>query len=288
MDIRSSSLAFVLAATLAATGALSARAQNQADPVLASVDGVEIRQSDLALAEADIGANLPPITAEARRDALVSYLVDVTILAKAAEVKKLANGPDFANRLAYARKKVLMEALLEQESKNSATEAEKRKLYDESIKKLTPEQEVHARHILVETEDKAKEVLGKLKAGGDFAALAKEVSKDPGASDGGDLGYFSKEQMVPEFAEAAFKLDKGKISDPVKTQFGWHIIKVEDKRQRPVPTYDQVKDQIEAFVARKAQAELVVKLREAAKIERLTPKAETPAQPAPAAGKQKK
>jgi peptidyl-prolyl cis-trans isomerase C len=94
--------------------------------------------------------------------------------------------------------------------------------------------------------------------------------------------------MVPEFAEAAFKLDKGKISDPVKTQFGWHIIKVEDKRQRPVPTYDQVKDQIETFVARKAQAELVVKLREASKIERLTPKAETPAQPAPAAGKQKK
>jgi peptidyl-prolyl cis-trans isomerase C len=288
MNIRSSSLAFVLAATLAATGALSARAQSQADPVLARVDGVEIRQSDLALAEADIGSNLPPTAAEARRDALVSYLVDVTILAKAAEAKKLANGPDFANRLAYARKKVLMEALLEQESKNSATEAEKRKLYDESIKKLAPEQEVHARHILVETEDKAKEVLGKLKAGGDFAALAKEVSKDPGASDGGDLGYFSKEQMVPEFAEAAFKLDKGKISDPVKTQFGWHIIKVEDKRQRPVPTYDQVKDQIEAFVARKAQAELVVKLREASKIERLTPKAETPAQPAPAAGKQKK
>jgi peptidyl-prolyl cis-trans isomerase C len=288
MNSRSSSLVLVLAATLAATGTLSAKAQSQADPVLARVDGVEIRQGDLALAEADIGANLPPATAEARRDALVSYLVDVNILAKAAEAKKLTNGPEFANRLAYARKKVLMEALLEQESKNATTEAEKHKLYEESVKKFKPEQEVRARHILVESEDKAKEVLKKLKAGGDFAALAKEVSKDPGASDGGDLGYFSKDQMVPEFAEAAFKLDKGKISDLVKTQFGWHIIKAEDKRERPVPTYDQVKDQIEAFVVRKAQAELVVKLRETAKIERLTPKAETPAQPAPAADKQKK
>ena len=288
MNSSASSLVLVLAATLAATGALSARAQSQADPVLARVNGVEIHQSDLALAEADIGANLPPAAAEARRDALVTYLVDVNILAKAAEAKKLANGPDFANRIAYARKKILMEALLDQESKNAATEAEKRKLYDESVKKFKPEQEVRARHILVESEDKAKEVLKKLKTGGDFAALAKEVSKDPGASDGGALGYFSKDQMVPEFAEAAFKLDKGKISDPVKTQFGWHIIKAEDKRERPVPTYDQVKDQIEAFILRKAQAELIVKLRETAKIERLTPKAETPAQPAPAAGNQKK
>jgi peptidyl-prolyl cis-trans isomerase C len=94
--------------------------------------------------------------------------------------------------------------------------------------------------------------------------------------------------MVPEFAEVAFKLEKGKLSDPVKTQFGWHIIKVEDTRTRPVPTYDQVKDQIEVFIVRKAQAELVLKLREGAKIERLTPQAATPAQPAPPAGNQKK
>src|SRR5690606_18806380 len=140
-----------------------------------------------------------------------------------------------------------------------------------------PVEEVRARHILVETEDKAKEVLAKLKSGGDFAELAKAESKDPGSSDGGDLGHFTKDQMVAEFPEAAFKLDKGALSDPVQTQFGWHVIKVEDKRNKPVPDYEQVKDQIQTYVVRRAQAELVSKLRDAAKIERLTQKPEAPA-----------
>ena len=116
------------------------------------------------------------------------------------------------------------------------------------------EEEVHARHILVPTEDEAKAILAQLKGGADFATLAKEKSKDPGAADGGDLGYFTKEQMVPEFAEVAFKLDKGQLSDPVKTQFGWHIIKVEDKRIKPTPTFEQVKAQIENYIAHRAQA----------------------------------
>ena len=287
MNIRSSSLALALAAAITASGVHSAAAQSQADPVLARVGGVEIRQSELALAEADIGQALPPSAGEARRDALISYLIDITILAKAADAKKLAAAPNFAGKLAHARKKILMESLLELESKSAATELAMRKLYDESVQKLKPEQEVHARHILVETEDNAKDAIRKLKAGGDFAALAKELSKDPGASEGGDLGYFTKDQMVAEFAEAAFRLDKGKVSDPVKSQFGWHIIKLEDKREKPVPTYDQVKEQIEAFIVRKAQADLVMKLREAAKIERLTPKTETPVQP-PAGGAQNK
>ncbi len=101
------------------------------------------------------------------------------------------------------------------------------------------EQEVRARHILVPTEDEAKAILAEVKKGTDFAELAKQKSKDPGAAaEGGDLGYFGKDQMVPEFAEVAFKLDKGQVSDPVKTQFGWHIIKVEDKRTKPVPEFD--------------------------------------------------
>src|SRR5262249_47452241 len=133
--------------------------------------------------------------------------------------------------------------------------------------------------ILVEKEDEAKAILAELKKGADFAQLAKQKSKDPGASDGGDLGYFTKDQMVPEFAAAAFKLDKGQISDPVKTQFGWHIIKVEDKRKRQLPEFDKVKDQIETFVQRRAQVEFVTKLRAEGKIERLD---------SPPAGEQKK
>ncbi|HEV1999611.1 MAG TPA: peptidylprolyl isomerase [Xanthobacteraceae bacterium] len=257
--------------------ALSAAAQPASDPVLAKVNGVEIRERDLALAEADIGQNLPPGAAEARRDALLAYLIDVTILATAAEAQKMQDAPGFARKLAFVRGKVLMEAILDQASKGAVTEEAMRKLYEESVSKLTPEEEVRARHILVDSEDKTKEVIAKLKAGGDFAALAKEYSKDPGAAEGGDLGYFTKDQMVAEFAEAAFKMKPGDISDPVKTQFGWHVIKLEDRRQKPVPPFEQVKDQIEQFLVRKAQSDLVLKLRESAKVERTTPPAQTPA-----------
>ena len=273
------SIAAALAAAITIAGALYAIAQSGAgaDPVLARVDGTEIRQSDLELAEADIGSGLQPSPPEVRREALITYLIDIAILAKAAEAQKLAEVPGFDRRVAFARQKVLMEALLDQESKAAATEPAMKKLYEESVAQNKPVAEVHARHILVETEDQAKEVLAKLKAGGDFAALAKAESKDPGAADGGDLGYFAQEQMVPEFAEVAFKLEKGALSDPVKTQFGWHVIKVEDKRSKPLPGFDQVKDQIETYLVRKSQAELVGKLREGAKIERLTQKTDAPA-----------
>ncbi|MET0921995.1 MAG: peptidylprolyl isomerase, partial [Xanthobacteraceae bacterium] len=120
------------------------------------------------------------------------------------------------------------------------------------------------------TEAEAKTILADLKKGGNFETIAKEKSKDPGAAaQGGDLGYFTKDQMVPEFAEVAFNLQKGEVSDPVKTQFGWHIIKVEDKRSKSPPPFEQVKDQVETFVQRKAQADYVSKLREGAKVERL-------------------
>jgi peptidyl-prolyl cis-trans isomerase C len=277
MPIRRRSIALALAAAVACLSAFAAVAQPANDPVLAKVNGVEIRESELALAEADIGQSLPPGAAEARRDALLSYLIDVTILATAAEAQKMQDTPGFARKLGFVRNKVLMEVLLDQATKAAVSEEAMRKLYEESVSKLTPEEEVRARHILVDSEDKAKEVIAKLKAGGDFAALAKEYSKDPGAAEGGDLGYFTKDQMVAEFADAAFKLKKGDISDPVKTQFGWHVIKLEDRRQKPVPAFEQVKDQIEQFLVRKAQSDLVLKLREAAKVERTTPPVQPPA-----------
>ena len=127
----------------------------------------------------------------------------------------------------------------------------------------------------------------RLNKGEDFAKVAGEVTEDPsGKTSGGDLGYFTKEQMVPEFADVAFKLDKGQISAPVKTQFGWHVIKVEDKRMKPPPSFDEVKPQIEQFVVRKAQADLVTKLRGDAKIEKFykteEPKTDAPKADAPA------
>jgi peptidyl-prolyl cis-trans isomerase C len=270
MKIARFPIASALIAGVVAAGVLSAAAQ-VGDPVVARVDGTEIRESDLALAESDIGSNLPPGAPEARRDALLSYLIDVVMLANAAREKKMDQEAGFERRFAFARQKVLMEALLTETSRDAASEKAMKTLYDESVKKTQPEEEVRARHILVETEDKAKEILGKLKAGDDFAALAKAESKDSGSADGGDLGYFTKEQMVPDFAEAAFKLEKGALSEPVKSQFGWHIIRLEDRRTKPIPPYDAVKGEIQTYLARRAQAELVTKLRESTKVERIPP-----------------
>ena len=268
---------FAIAASFMIVAPQLASAQQTNDPVLARVDGVEIKQSDLAMAEADIGSSLPPVQGDQRRDALLSYLIDINLLSRAAEAKKVDQAPAFPQKIAFARKKVLVEALLEQESKTAVSDKDVKKFYDENLK---PQSEVHARHILVETDTQAKDVITKLKGGADFAQLAKEVSKDPG-SDGGDLGYITKDQVVAEFGDAAFKLDKGKISDPVKSQFGWHVIKVEDKRERKPPAFDSVKDRIKVVLMQKANEQLVVKARQDAKIERLIESA------SPAAGDKK-
>jgi peptidyl-prolyl cis-trans isomerase C len=191
------------------------------------------------------------------------------IVAKAAEDKKVQDSEEFKKRLAFARNRLLMDSLLASEGKTASSDDAMKKVYEEASKQIAGEQEVHARHILVETEDEAKAIEEELKKGADFAELAKKKSKDPGSSDGGDLGFFTKDQMVPEFANVAFTLEPGKISDPVKSQFGWHVIKVEEKRNRKAPDFEQVKSQVETYVTRKAQADYVGKLREAAKIERM-------------------
>ena len=267
-------------ATLAATGCLVAvlaaglpvRAA-ESDPVLAKVNGSEIHASDVALAEEELGPSLQQMDPSTRKDNVLSFLIDMKIVSKAAEDKKIENNDDFKKRLAFTRNRLLMDSLLASEGKAATTDDAMKKVYEEASKQITGEQEVRARHILVETEDEAKAVLAEIKKGTDFAELAKQKSKDPGAAaEGGDLGYFSKDQMVPEFAEVALKLNKGEVSDPVKTQFGWHIIKVEDKRNKPVPSFERVKDQIETYVARKAQAEYIAKQREANKVERLDKK----------------
>jgi len=242
----------------------------QDNPVVARANGVDIRVSDLAFAEDEIGAGMPQqLSPDQKRDYLITYLCDVVVLAQAAEQQKIADRDDVKRRLTFDHNRVLMEALLRDVGKSAVSDDAMHKVYDDAVKQMTTEEEVHARHILVPTEEEAKAIEAELKKGADFATLAKAKSKDPGAAEGGDLGYFTKDQMVPEFADAAFKLKKGEISDPVHTQFGWHIILVEDRRSKPTPTFDQVKGQLENYVAHRAQAEMVEKLRSAANIERL-------------------
>jgi peptidyl-prolyl cis-trans isomerase C len=289
----------ILAASLALllVSAAPLRAQDK-DPLVAKVNGTEIHQSDLAVAEEEAG-QLPPMSPDAKKDYLVQFMTDMILVSKAAETKKLGDSPDFKRKVAFARNKVLMEAMLTSVGKEALTDAEMHKVYDDAVKQMGEEKEVHARHILFrvapgdekaskEAEDKVKAVIERLNKGEDFAKLAGELTEDPsGKANGGDLGFFSKEQMVPEFSDTAFGLENGKISGPVKTQFGWHVIKVEEKRVKPQPKFEEVKPQIEQYVVRKAQAEMVQKLRAEAKVEKFY-KVEAPADPAAPAEPEKK
>jgi peptidyl-prolyl cis-trans isomerase C len=292
---RAGFLAAALGLLLVAAGPVAAQDK---DPLIATVNGTEIHQSDLAVAEEEAG-QLPPMSPDAKKDYLVQFMADMILVSKAAEAKKMGDGADFKRKIAFARNKLLMEQLLQSVGKEALTDEATHKVYDDAVKQLGEQQEVHARHILIraapgddkagkEAEDKIKAAIERLKKGEDFAKVASDVTEDPsGKANGGDLGYFSKEQMVPEFSDTAFKLEKGQISEPVKTQFGWHVIKVEDKRAKAVPKFEEVKPQIESYVTRKAQAELVTKLRAEAKIEKMY-KTETPAAPVKPAEPEKK
>jgi peptidyl-prolyl cis-trans isomerase C len=280
-SLRGGLLALGVALPLTAGSALAqgtapaapAAGTQQASKVVARVDGVDITEADLAVAAADPALQLPNIPEEQKRELLTSYLVDLKLGAKAAEAAKVGDNPDFARKLAYTKDKTLLDEYLDQESRKAVTPEAAKKLYDETAKTMTPEQEVRARHILVENEEDAKKAAARVKGGEDFAKVANELSKDPGSkSDGGDLGFFTKDRMVEPFAEAAFKLEPGQISDPVKSQFGWHVIKVEEKRAKPAPSFEEMKDQVNAYLERKAQQDLIVGLRKNAKIERLDDK----------------
>jgi peptidyl-prolyl cis-trans isomerase C len=262
--LRSTALALALGvgATFLLTGAASA------DPkVLVTVDGAPITDDDVAVAMADIGPGLPQKLEGAQRQKYVlDYLIDLRLAAKKAAADKLDQSPEFAKKLAYYRDKLAMEELLGSVAKAATTDEAEHKAYDEAAKAEPPQTEIHARHILVPTEDEAKKALARVKGGEDFAKVANEVSKDTGG-DGGDLGWFTKDRMVPEFSDAAFKLKEGEISDPVKTQFGWHVIKVEGVRTKSFPPFEQLKDQAARYVAQKAESDAVASLHGAAKIQ---------------------
>src|SRR4051812_9641058 len=290
--------------TLGLAGALAVAAQTPAqkpaaptpaaapaDKVVARADGgVTVTEGDLALAAEDPSLSLPGMTEAQKRDLLVSYMVDLKLGARAADAAKIAEAPEFARKLAYFRDKLLLDEYLEREVKKTVTPEAAKKLYEDTVKTVKPEEEVRARHILSENEDDAKKAAARVKGGEAFAKVAAELSNDPGSKgEGGDLGFFTKDRMVQPFAETAFKLAPGEVSEPVKSQFGWHVIKLEEKRVKSVPPFEEMKEQVEQYLTRKAQQDLVLKLRQNAKIERLDQPAEAKpgeAAPAPAAPKQ--
>jgi peptidyl-prolyl cis-trans isomerase C len=274
MKTPSRALAAGLACALA-VGATSLLVASPADAkVLATVNGQQITDEDLKIATEELGSSLPAqLQGKARESYLLDFLIDGALVAQKAQAEQLDKTKDFADKVAYYHEKLLMEALLGQVAKTALTDEAMKKTYDDAKAAQKPETEIHARHILVATDADAAAVIKRLKAGEDFAKVAKEVSKDTG-SDGGDLGWFTKDKMVPEFADAAFKLEPGQLSEPVKSPFGWHVIELEGKREKPFPTFDEVKDQVSHYVVQKAQGELVAQLRKGAKIERAEPEPE--------------
>jgi peptidyl-prolyl cis-trans isomerase C len=263
------------AGSLALALVISGAAVAQDAKVVAKVNGATITEEDVKVALEELGSTLPQqMDEKQRRDYAIDYLVDLKIVA-AADKEKVADTADFRRRMEQTRERLLMETLLTREGERGATDEAMRKFYDDTVKTLKPTVEVKARHILVEKEEEAKAAVERIRKGEDFARLASELSKDPGSGkEGGDLGWFEKERMVPEFGEAAFKLEKGQISEIVKTQFGFHIIKLDDRREKAPPAFDSVKEQLRRYMVQKSQQDFVLKLREGAKIEKTEAAAE--------------
>lgn len=253
------------------SGAAQQSAAPAGDPVVAIVNGKTLHRSDV-IASAQSLPQQYRSQIDAYFPALVDRLIDITLMVDEGRAQKLQDDPEVKAIMAQYEDQAIREVLLRRQLKDKLTDVELKKKYDEMTKTMKPQEEVRASHILVPTEAEAKDIITQLQGGADFAKLAKEKSKDPGASNGGDLGYFTDGDMVPEFWVAASKLGKGEYTKaPVKTQFGWHVILVTDKRTKPAPTFDQVKDQLKDQMTQEVIAAYLASLHKGAKIQKFGP-----------------
>ena len=240
------------------------------DPVVAVVDGTEVRRSEVEGLARGLPEQYRQIPLPQIYGMLLDRAIDFRLLANAAEEENLADDPDVQTALEQARASVLRDAYVRREIEEGTTEEKLRARYEEvkSEEGFTQE-EVHARHILVGSEEQATSLIAELDGGADFEALAREHSVDPSArTNSGDLGYFRRQQMVPEFAEAAFALEPGEhSSEPVQSQFGWHIIQVLDRRMG-TPSFEETQPRLREELAREVVMGLVAELRADAEIER--------------------
>jgi peptidyl-prolyl cis-trans isomerase C len=261
------------------------------DPVVARVENVDIHQSDVVIAEQVLGRTLPEPDKQLKRKKVIDYLVDTVVLAKVAEKENLANDAIVQRRVDFARNQALMERLLQATAQAAVTDESVRKAYDHAVEEAGTEAELHLRTILFRFKDatdetqvqaaaaKANAAFDRVANGEDFAAVARETSDSNSNKIGGDLGFMSRPQMGKEFADVAFTLADGGVSHPFKTQFGWHLLKVEEKRMRMPPAFETVRDKFAVFVARTAQFKLIADLRSQAKVE-LLDKQDEPETPA--------
>jgi len=261
-------LALSLAAGLL-VAPIAVSAQTAGNPVVARVNGAEIRRDDVMKAIETLPAQYRQLPKEVLFDRMRDQLVTAKLIDQAAEKAKLGDDPEVKRQMAEVRERIIQQVYLTRAVEAELTDAVLKKKYDEMIKAQSAKEEVHARHILVRDEAEAKKVIAELEKGGNFAELAKKYSIDGSSGQGGDLGYFTREVMVPEFSTAAFALkNKGDYTHtPVKSQFGYHIILLEDKRTAPPPAFDEVKEQIKQDMAQELIVAKMAELRKGAKVE---------------------
>lgn len=247
-------------------------AQVEEDGVVALVNGEAIRNSDMTMFYNSLPDQYRQVSMESLYAQLIEGLVETRLLAQAAREAGMMDDITVKQRLAFVTIDVLQQAYLDQLLEAEITEERLRAAYEEMAATVVTEDEINARHILLADEDAAKAVIEELDGGGDFATLAQERSTGPSGSDGGDLGYFTKQQMVEPFAEAAFVLAPGEYTkQPVKTQFGWHVILVEDRRVTGPPSFEASQAELSRDIAREYVLDLMATLRDAAEISRYDP-----------------
>ncbi|MBN9038733.1 MAG: peptidylprolyl isomerase [Rhizobiales bacterium] len=261
--------AALFAAVLAAAPAMAEDAPAP-DPnkVVATVNGQNITEAEVALAEEELDPQLGELPPDQRRANALSALIDIRLMAAEEEKTGIADTDDFKRRMDFLRLRALHSEFVGNKVAKAVTEADVRARYDKEIAAAPPVNEVRASHILVKTEDEAKAIIAELEKGGDFEAIAKEKSQDPGSgASGGDLGFFGPGRMVPEFEQAAMALEVGQYTkEPVKSQFGWHVIKVTDKRPQQPPAYEQVRGEIRSIMLREKYFAEVAALRKGADV----------------------
>jgi peptidyl-prolyl cis-trans isomerase C len=266
----------ILAGFVGAALAAGAYAQDAAAPpvagsaedkTIAIVNGHEIKISEVSMATDDIIGQLPDLPPKLRYPFVVEFLVERHLLAQLAVKEGIADTDEYKRRLALYQAKALRDAYFFQKIRPQVTDAEIKASYDQESAKVAQTERIRARHILLGTEKEAQDIIARIAAGEKFEDLAKKYSLDGSKDYGGDLGYFTAPEMVGEFSKAAFALKVGEISQPIKTDFGWHVIRVEDRKLGAVQPFDQVKSAIRNVLLRKKVQETMDELRKTAKVE---------------------
>ena len=254
------------------------------DTVVAIVNGTKVTRADVIASAKSLPAEYQS-KIDAIFPALIDRMVDLTLLAEEGRKQNLQNDAEVKARIEQVTNQVIQEVVIRRQLQKEMTEDAIKARYEKFVAEQPAQTEIRASHILVASEEEAKAIITQLAGGADFATIAKEKSTDPSAKqNGGDLGYFTAGDMVPEFSQAVFAMEKGESSKtPVKSQFGWHVIKVVDKRPKAPPTLEETHSHIEELLSSELLTAYLASLRTTAKVEKFNPDG-TPITAAPAAG----